>query len=363
MADGGAGQGLPSSNRGVSEFSEGTGISVGLDWVAFSCDLFAVAREFGIEAEGGESLSAISTDPQVAAMFAAHVFAFFFAGTGLGLSMEVKGGRFYKWRVPILDGEDFAGVIELGGESTIRKGGIVTARVELTGDGCRRFAAGSGHAKRWLELRAKLESCDGRLTRIDICADDLQGNFPVRLAQQWWEAGEFNARGQKPKARLYDDFNSGDGKTLYVGSTSSEKQLRVYEKGRELGDPASEWVRYEGQFRASSRKELPLDMLRDPAAYLRGAYPILAFIDAIAERIEVTKAAAVSTWKSVRRHLKRQYGAVFNFIALSTPDDEALGRVIKSLIRHRLPEWTSAAAANAWPEILAANNPEQFACT
>lgn len=48
--------------------------------------------------------------------------------------------------------------------------------------------------------------------------------------------GRVRQRGQRPKARLVDDYNGGDGKTFYVGGKKSEEQLRVYEEGREQGD-------------------------------------------------------------------------------------------------------------------------------
>lgn len=364
MADGSSLSGLPSSNRGVSEFrKDDQGIRVGFDWIAFSVDLFQVATETGHEvACSARSLEEISTIPEVARSFASMVFGFFFDQMGFLLSEEVKGGRFYAYRVPIQDADgSFVGVIELGGTSTIRKDGTVSCRVELTGDGCRIFnraseAHGDGHAKRWLALRAKLEATSGRLTRLDICADDVAGLYPVSLAQSWWASGEFDNRGQRPKARLYDDLGSRDGKTFYVGSASSERQLRVYEKGREMGDPDSEWVRYEAQFRASSRKELPLDMLRDPSAYLLGAYPVLRFIQACAERIAITKEGQKATWKSVRRHLKRQYGATLNFMVANTVSDSALARLVRSLTSERLPAWAQSNAGNLnWPDVVAIN--------
>ncbi|MCC8363259.1 replication initiation factor domain-containing protein [Lysobacter sp. A6] len=363
MAADGAGAMLPSSNRGVSEFRQEPeeGIAVGFDWIAFSVDLFAAARETGAEFDGGLATATdITISAETALRFAQYVFGFYLGGCGMVLSDDVRGGRFYAWRIAIQDGisGDFCGVVELGGAHTLRRDGTVTCRLELSGDGCRRCdGAGDGHAKRWLALRAKLESTGGRLTRLDVCADDTQGLYPVRLARQWWDEGEFDNRGQRPKARLYDDLGSGAGKTFYVGSPSSERQLRVYEKGREMGDPSSEWVRYEAQFRASSRKDLPLDMLRDPSAYLLGAYPVLRFLQACALRIDVTKESAKATWKSVRRHLKRQYGNTFNFIALNVPDNEALGRVIRSLTGNKLPPWSSESAAKLWPEIVAAQYP------
>lgn len=389
MADGGPVAGLPSSNRGVSGFrnpdgpgyrsekfkgakrfqksdqvaGQGTGISIGIDWFAASVDLEWVLRDQGAIGHGpAESdrkrLLDGCTDGTAALEVAHHVFAFFFAGAGLTLADEVGKGRFYKSRVSIKNADGaHVGLIEMGGDATAREGGtIATARIELTGDGCRLYsAAGSDHAKRWLLLRAKLESCAGRLTRIDVCADDLTGLYPIRVAQQWWQNGEFDNRGQRPKGKLHDDFDSGDGKTLEIGSRKSEKFMRVYEKGRQLGDPESPWVRFEAEFKSSQRKELTLDILRDPASYLLGAYPILKFIDAVASRIDVTDAANAATWKSARRHLKRQYGATLRFILKHTPDAESAVRVIESLTSPKLPAWAGNDAAIQWPEIVAVN--------
>lgn len=395
MADGSGAVGLPSSNRGVSGFrkpddiekgrsekfagkkrfqqsgpveGQGTGISIGIDWFAASVDLEWVLVEQGAighgpSFDGRKRLLDGCNDGSTALEVAHHVFAFFFAGCGLTLADEVGKGRFYKSRVSIrnVDGSH-VGLIEVGGDATARQGGtIATARIELTGDGCRLYsAAGCGHAKRWLLLRAKLESCAGRITRIDVCADDLTGLYPIRVAQQWWQAGEFDNRGQRPKGKLHDDFDSGDGKTLEIGSRKSEKFMRVYEKGRQLGDPDSPWVRFEAEFKSSQRKELTLDILRDPAAYLLGAYPILKFIDAVASRIDVTDAANAATWKSARRHIKRQYGATLHFILKNTRRDgrhdaEAVLRVIETLTSPKLPAWAGTDAANQWPEIVAVN--------
>jgi len=48
-----------------------------------------------------------------------------------------------------------------------------------------------------------------------------------------------------------DWINEDDpkGRTLYLGSRKSEKFLRCYQKGRQLGDPESTWVRVELQVR------------------------------------------------------------------------------------------------------------------
>jgi len=94
-----------------------------------------------------------------------------------------------------------------------------------------------------------------------------------------------------------------------------------------------------------------LDMLRDPAGYLLGAYPVLRFLNCVATRIEITKAAVGATWKSARRHLRRQYGATLNFITRHCPTPEALHAVITTCTSHKLPAWATGDAAANWPEI------------
>jgi len=356
VADGAAATaGLPASNRGVSEFSnpEGT-LTVGIDWFSASIDLFVALRETGFldrdtQDESREWIDACADNARVAAL---HVFTWFFGGLGLELDDAAGGGRFYKWRVKIIDAEKkFVGMIELGGENCQRIDGTITARIELSGEGCKYVsAARCGHAQRWLELRAKLESCAGRITRLDVCADDLLGKYPLRLAQKWYDEGQFDQRGQRPKARLVDDYDSGDGKTFYVGGKASEKQLRVYEKGREQGDKNSPWVRYEAQFRASNRKELPLDLLRDPAAYLLGAYPVLRFLRCVSTRMEVTKAAVAATLQSAFRNLRRQYGATLNVITKFCPDTDSLRAVMETCTSPTLPKWFNGNVAAHWAD-------------
>lgn len=343
---------LPSSNRGVSEFREGP--TVLTDWIAASVDLPAVLQHQAWPESMKDTLDVLDATGANAIDVALSVLAFFFGGCGFALADEARPGRFYAWRVGIKCAQgNHVGLIEFGGPHTVRKDGVYTARIELTGDGCRIYesAARSGHAQRWLELRAKLESCAGRLTRIDIAADDLAGMYPLRWAMSMWEQGDFDNRGQRPKAQHINDMGSGAGSTFYVGTPTSEKRLRVYEKGREQGDSESQWVRYEAQFKASNRKELPLDLLRDPAGYLLGAYPVLKFLRVLASRIDVTNAAAVATLKSARRHLRRQYGATLAFIVKHTHTDAQLATVVRTLTSPKLPAWASTSTGLDWPEI------------
>lgn len=349
--------GLPSSNRGVSEPER---IGVVIDWLAASFDLLLVLEASGllnrvrrrvpesVDKSGRvpvlDGASALLEDlngpigvdvPEVARVLADHFVPDLF---DLG---EPSRGRFYAWRVALRHGDDHVGLIEFGGINTIRQDGVVTARIELTGDGCRLYESnGCDHAQRWSLLASLLGAADARLTRVDIAADDFTGQWPVAWALERYSDGSFDRRGQRPKARLIDDMGNRTGKTLYIGSRKSEQQLRIYEKGREQGDPASEWVRYEGEFHASNRRELPLEMLVDPAPYLVGAYPVLEFVEGIGERLRIAAEKVIANCKRAVAQFRRQYGPMLNAMLHAAGGDEAtLARLVLGTARNSLPRW------------------------
>src|SRR5690606_29529168 len=86
----------------------------------------------------------------------ASIMCLFFAGIpGLTLDPMQRKGTFYKWRYHLLGGDGSkVGQIEFGGPHTMRQDGTPTARIELTGQGCRLFEgnAESAHAERWADL-------------------------------------------------------------------------------------------------------------------------------------------------------------------------------------------------------------------
>lgn len=334
----------PSSNRGYSETER---IGVVIDWLACSVDLLAVLAACSAVAHGpgADDRFAVCDDlngegamaPEVAQRVAAFYFGNLFQ---LG---ERRRGQFYSWRFSLLDESgDHVGMIECGGVHTYRKNGTVTARVELTGAGCRIFqtSSGSDHAQRWSLLASLLGATDARITRIDIAADDFLGQYPISWALDKYEAGAFDKRGQRPKARLINDLDNGTGKTLYIGARGGERQLRCYEKGKEQGDPASPWMRYEAEFHASVRLELPLEMLTDPAPYLVGAYPALDFVDGIGDRLRIAAAELAANVDRAVRQFRRIYGPMINaMLHASGGDVDMLARLVQGTARPKLPKW------------------------
>ena len=97
-----------------------------------------------------------------------------------------------------------------------------------------------------------------RVSRVDSCEDYHHKDVYDYLRKKALKI----AKEQKVQAReiVKPLVESDDGRTLYIGSTTSPVSMRIYEKGKQLGRE-EEWVRAELQFR-------PTKQLKDIAAYL-----------------------------------------------------------------------------------------------
>lgn len=184
-----------------------------------------------------------------------------------------------------------------------------TVHLSISGAGCASVADWNRVARAVLMLGAKI-------TRCDLAWDDYKGDFfdPKHMHRQV-EEGLLEIRsvgpGKPPKTRYITDHGHRTGCTLYAGR-KGHKELCIYEKGRQLGDPDSDWVRCEVRFWAK-RANLPASMLTDPLAYLRGAYNVCESIPAdvcTKVKTEVVKAEAHATaWA---RWLTNQCGKSFH---------------------------------------------------
>lgn len=206
---------------------------------------------------------------------------------------------------------------DLGGHGLLAHGGERqrgTIHVELTGAGCM-------HVPDWPKVMEWGESLKAKITRIDLAHDDFEGHHAsIALAREWLEAGQFATNGRPPEAMLFDDLGSGKGKTLGIGNRKNGKYCRVYEKGRQLGDPASPYTRVEVEFRNKSRV-IPWSVLANPGNYLAGAYPCLAFLSALQEKIRtITKAVTISLARAVH-HARQMTGRLVNVLMLQHGGD------------------------------------------
>lgn len=194
------------------------------------------------------------------------------------------------------------GLLAHGGES--QRGSF---HVELNATGCARVSD-------WQRVIEWGETSGATITRVDLAHDDLEGQaVSIAMALAWHQAGGFASNGRPPAASLIDDLGSGKGKTLYIGNRKSGKLCRVYEKGRQLGDTSSPWVRIEVELKNKSRV-IPWDVLLTPGHYLAGAYPCLSFLSAAQEKIRtITKVVMVSLGRAIH-HAQQMAGKVVNVL-------------------------------------------------
>ncbi|MEQ1775535.1 MAG: replication initiation factor domain-containing protein [Burkholderiales bacterium] len=215
------------------------------------------------------------------------------------------------------------GFVCSGGES--QRGSVF---VSISGAGCQRIAD-------MRKLRAWAEPLGARITRLDVCADDHDAEvMDVRGAIDAWRDGSFVTRGRPPKARHVDDLESGQGQTLYVGSRASGKFCRIYEKGKQLGDALSRWVRGEVEFHNKDRV-IPWDAVTNPAPYLAGAFPYFAVLSLVQERIRTFKATAEITLESLKKWVRMAAGKSVN--ALLRHFDGDVSQVVFAVRRDGLP--------------------------
>lgn len=197
---------------------------------------------------------------------------------GFGIYEQKNGINGYKYSFKLGTENANYGVIAFGGKN--QKDSIL---LHFTGDGL--TAALDGWETR-LHAFIQAFAPHTKITRCDLAHDFLHGEYTPDMALQDWINGGFTQKHTRPKARqhgydwldeqypeqsLNTPKNKG-GKTFYVGTPKSSRMVRVYEKGCELGDKQSKWVRFELQLRNRDYL-IPHDILIKAGEYLCGSYP------------------------------------------------------------------------------------------
>lgn len=173
--------------------------------------------------------------------------------------------------------------------------------LSLSGAGCARI--GNLH-----RLANFIEATKAKITHVDIAVDDLAGEiFTFENMLEHWKNGEFNEGGRNPQAQLIDDLGSNKGRSLTIGQRG-HKQVQIYEKGKQLGDPDSKRIRVEVRLYAK-HMILTADVLRNPEPYFRGSYSLLVqYLDGVLARFDVMRATAEETLVAMERFVERQAG-------------------------------------------------------
>jgi phage replication initiation protein len=199
-----------------------------------------------------------------------------------------------------------------------------TMMVDMSGQGCSLVSD-------WRAVYATMQDLDARITRVDTALDLLEG-YDLEYFDGLYRDGQFNCGGRIPGRRYYESGNSHDlhsnGRTMYLGKKVNGKELCIYEKGKQLGNPDSEWVRVEIRFGCRDRV-IPHDVVLDPTKYFCGAFVALqGLVDAVGEKIVTDKADVVQeeygiAMRRLVHYMKASYGHVLHLLKQDFKDDLA----------------------------------------
>jgi phage replication initiation protein len=182
------------------------------------------------------------------------------------------------------------GVVALGGNTAGN-----TMMVDLSGKGCSLVSD-------WQAVFATLQDLDARITRADTALDLMEG-FTLEQFDDLYLAGEFNCGGRIPSRRYVEGGHMQDlhahGRTLYLGKKANGKELCIYEKGKQLGDPDSEWLRVEIRF-GNRDRVIPHEIVIDPTRFFAGGFIALeTLVDSIKEKIKTQQKDVVIEERSI----------------------------------------------------------------
>lgn len=127
--------------------------------------------------------------------------------------------------------------------------------VIMSGQGCREYE-NDPDAKPWNLLFAEVFFEDGHFARLDLAIDDYKGFYKPEQIVKKLEAGlttsKFKSYRYMKKGRISD--GSSKGITVYLGSDSSDIQIRIYDKlqerqeaGKTVNEDVTHWTRTEVQ--------------------------------------------------------------------------------------------------------------------
>lgn len=220
---------------------------------------------------------------------------------------------------------------EVVGKLGLRDDGNIL--ISIMGKGC-------GYVANWHLTESRLAELGAHLSRVDIAVDDLEGHaFTVDLFRSMYHAGEFNLGGRNPDATFISDEGSGKGNTLTIGKKGN-KQLQIYEKGKQLKDPDSKHVRCELRL-WRNKLDLPLDALSQPGKYFGAAYKMLAqYVVGELEKLDVRERNVNATFKALVSCTKQQSGTGLGLIfrALGDkPTQEIVDWIHANILREGRP--------------------------
>lgn len=186
--------------------------------------------------------------------------------------------------------------------------------LQISGEGCRALGLNERMAVR-RGLRHVLDLAEAKLTRLDIAFDTEE--LSVLDAVEAYKAGEFTTSGRPPAFCQHGDWevHQGKGRTLYVGKAENGKCCCIYEKGKQLGDKLSQWLRVEQRW-GNRDRVIELDALVDTDTYFAGASPFCQrLVQTVAVRFRTFQAVASMVAEKAVEHAKSNVGRLVNVLA------------------------------------------------
>ncbi|GAA7764742.1 hypothetical protein RN01_02230 [Cupriavidus sp. SHE] len=200
--------------------------------------------------------------------------------------------------------------------------------LQISGTGCNALGLNEDKYERG-NLRVVLQSIKATITRLDICFDTE--SLGVMDCWQAYQDGLFQRQSARPSYDQAGDWleHQGRGRTLYIGKAKNGKLIRCYEKGKQLGDPDSPWLRLEVQW-GNRDRVIPYDAITDTDAYFVGAAPFFSTVLASVPRLVKTmsKGAAIVAAKLVE-HGREAYGRFINQLVRAKWSAEQIVSVLR----------------------------------
>ena len=274
-------------------------------------------------------IETLTDDPAAAIMHDDEAIASALLGAflePLGLSMGLGTGRRlngYRDSAPLeapsvdpdTNGRTNYGFVAWGGN--VDRFGRDTLCVHLTGQACESISLlDAAGGRSWRRLYLALLEHAAKVTRLDVAYDDLDGvHGGVDSAVAAYHDGGFTLR-RPPSVSNAGDWINGHSRTLYVGRRENGKLIRVYEKGHQMGQDDSPWVRYELELHSKDR-HIPPSAIVDPAGVLAGGAPYLASVLAEARPVAVrtvVRRRLQATVDHLCHHASVAYGRLLNVL-------------------------------------------------
>lgn len=150
-------------------------------------------------------------------------------------------------------------------------GGREDICVEISGTGCRtveEMNPGWDWRSFFLELLVDFENRDAHISRLDVAADDTDSVLQFKRMYGCCQHRRYISRSR------WKIWTNGNEQSIYFGSPSSERRLRIYNKALEQEQEGA-WIRCELQMRNDAALSFLLNWLGDSCTRMSGSGPQL----------------------------------------------------------------------------------------